>query len=143
MPTAVRVVTLVLALGLGGCETFDSDYATHAEAVAAEQVAKGWIPTWVPPDATSIREVHNLDSNTSALTFELPPGARSPIPAECSPVELGGTSPVYFKRSWWPAQERLETEFSFFHCRPFANPHNYAAIRRDGQQVLHWRSYAH
>jgi hypothetical protein len=143
MPTACRVVAVMLALGLVGCDTFDSDYATHADAVAAEQVAKGWIPAWVPPDATNIREVHNLDSNTSALSFELPPGARSPIPADCSPVEFGTTSPLHFERSWWPTPEVLEAEFSFFHCRPFANPHVFAAVRRDGRQVLHWRSYAY
>jgi hypothetical protein len=133
----------VLALGLVGCETFDSDYATHADAIAADQMAKGWIPTWVPPAATNIREVHNLDSNTSALSFELPPGTRSPIPADCNLVELAGTSPVQFKRRWWPTQERLKAEFSFFQCPPYVNPQIFAAVRRDGLQVLHWRSYAH
>ena len=143
MPTTSRVVTVVLALLLGGCETFDSDYATRADAVADEQVAKGWIPVWVPSDATNIREVYNLDSGTSALSFELPRGAPSPIPADCNPVELAGTSPMYFERSWWPTPARLMAEFSFFHCRPYANPHTFAAVRRDGRQVLHWRSYAH
>jgi hypothetical protein len=136
-------MTVVLALGLAGCDTIDSDYATHADAVAEEQVAKGWIPSWVPPNATNIREVHNLDSNTSALSFELPPGALSPIPASCGPVDFGSTAPTRFERTWWPTPERLKAEFSFYHCHPYANPQTFAAVRLDGQQVLHWRSYAH
>ena len=73
MNSVSRAAVLALFLCLAGClETMESSYATRQEAVEAGQVAKGWIPRWVPASATNLREIHNLDSNASALAFDLP-----------------------------------------------------------------------
>jgi hypothetical protein len=50
----------------------DSSFDTLREALDSDMVNKGWIPGWVPHEATDLREVHDLDSNTSALAFTKP-----------------------------------------------------------------------
>ena len=38
-------------------------------------VSAGWIPEWIPVGASSLREVHDIDTNESALAFDIPPGS--------------------------------------------------------------------
>lgn len=142
MPTDFRLALCLLSLALAGCDTFDASYRTHAEAVAESQVLKGWIPEWVPSSAVALHEVHNLDSNASALTFELPPGTLLSLPPDCNAIEYRESLPVYFSRRWWPGEAQLTGEYSFFRCRPQAAPHVFVAVRHDGTRVLHWRTYA-
>lgn len=52
-----------------------SEYADLTSARAAGAVERGWIPAWVPEDARTIKEVHNLDSGMRWMAFMLEPGA--------------------------------------------------------------------
>jgi hypothetical protein len=38
-------------------------YATYAEAVAAGEVERGWLPTWVPASASNLHLQGDLDTN--------------------------------------------------------------------------------
>jgi hypothetical protein len=135
-----------LALLLSGCllsDTLDASYASMAEAVSKEAVAKGWIPEWLPEDAANIREVHNLDTNTSALAFDIPPHTEWHLPEHCRPVSFNDTSPSVFNRSWWPSDDSLASSYSFFQCKADASPDfAFVGISKTGTRGLHWRTYA-
>jgi hypothetical protein len=125
-------------------DVFDASYATQSAAVAAGAIERGWIPTWVPTEATQLREVHNVDTNQSALLFSLPSRSTWRPPRECDPAVAGEFSEPAFSRDWFPDVER---GYDLFVCpgeRPGAQPQLYAglAISRSRQQVFHWRMLA-
>ena len=47
---------------------------------------RGWIPAYIPQDATGIAEVHDLDTNAQLLRFQAPPEALTAMRARLSPV---------------------------------------------------------
>src|SRR5512139_2667727 len=66
------MVAVSATLGLDACsETFDSTYATFSEAESKGAIVRGWVPGWLPPSATKIREVHNIDTNRFMLGFSV------------------------------------------------------------------------
>ena len=145
MPTRRRVLMATLILCTAGCEleTFDSSYPTLADAVADNQVVKGWIPAWVPQSATNLKEVHNLDSNASALAFELPQNTALALPPDCISITYQESVPTYFQRRWWPSEFELKAEYHFFRCRTDAAQYVFVGAKTDGSRALHWRTYAH
>ena len=125
-------------------DILDASYQDQPAAVAAGAVERGWIPSWVPPDATQLREVHNVDTNQSALFFRLPPGSAWQPPQECAPAVGGQFSEPAFSRPWIPD---LEQGYDLFACpseRTAAHSQLYAglAISRDKKHVFHWRVLA-
>ena len=56
-------------LGLG---TQTSLYATHADAAADGAIGRGWVPEFVPGDATDILEVHNVENAFVSVSFRAP-----------------------------------------------------------------------
>ncbi len=67
---AIAVAVVVYALVVRG-EVRAERYADYAAARAAGAVRRGWIPPFVPPSATDIRQVHDLDSNAQWLRFRV------------------------------------------------------------------------
>ena len=53
-------------------DVLDASYSSQPAAIAAGAIERGWIPSWVPTDAIQLRGVHNVDTNQSALLFNLP-----------------------------------------------------------------------
>jgi hypothetical protein len=134
-----------LALALTGClsDTLDASYRSMADAVSGGAVDKGWIPEWLPQGAINLREVHNLDTNVSALAFDIPHGVTWLPPEHCSSVDYGAVAPSHFGRSWWPSSKVLATSYRFFQCRPDGPPDfEFVAISTSGTRGLHWRAYA-
>jgi hypothetical protein len=114
-------VSLAASLASLGCaETIDSTYATFAEAQRIGAVTAGWVPAWLPPSATSIREVHNIDTNAFMLTFAVAKGTQLSLPAGCGQVAPSSPARPPFKRDWWPSDvpaNNLATHrHSFFAC---------------------------
>ena len=124
MKSGPSVLTLLLVgtvFALAACaETMEASYATVAEAEAAGAIAKGWVPDWLPPSATSIREAHNLDTNNFMVRFAVPKGTDFQLPSACKPVALNVPTKPPFRRSWWPSDvpaSGLATHrHSFFGC---------------------------
>lgn len=132
-----------LCLILTSCDlVMDSSYATKQEAVDAEMIAKGWIPAWVPQEAIDLREVHDLDSNVSALAFSKPRSKQLLLPSGCRPVNHSATQPALFNRSWWPSEAALKRTYTFFRCEPEFDKSVFVATSRTGDHVLFWRTYA-
>ena len=146
METLLRiVVSLVVALLLLGCtdETLDASYPTASDALADGAVERGWIPAWIPSTATDIHEVHNLDSNQSALSFTLPQAAWRP-PEFCRRADGGELPEPAFDRSWLPSSQEMAVAYDFYSC-PSDLPGpilETVAVQRGGNRVLHWRVFA-
>lgn len=69
----ILAAAVILAVLLAGCnENMRASYETYAEAEADGAISRGWIPAYVPPSATQIMEVHNLDVNTQRIRFNAP-----------------------------------------------------------------------
>lgn len=133
-----------LCLSFAGCfrETVDESWSTAAEAIEDGYVDKGWIPAWIPRDATEIRETHNLDSNASALSFSIPGRDVLRLPPRCVPVAYADTVPATLRRRWWPDEQTLREDYTFFRCPADAADYVFVAVDRAGRRVLHWRTYA-
>ncbi len=137
------LLLFALSLILTSCDlVMDSSYATKQEAVDAEMIAKGWIPAWVPQEATDLREVHDLDSNVSALAFSKSRSKQLLLPSGCRPVNHSAVQPALFNRSWWPSESALKRSYSFFRCEHEVDRSVFVATSRTGDHVLFWRTYA-
>ncbi|HEL4111744.1 TPA: hypothetical protein UM343_001888 [Stenotrophomonas maltophilia] len=135
------VVTFCSALSACGL-VMDSSFDTLCEALDADMVNKGWIPDWVPHEATDLREVHDLDSNTSALAFTKPPAIPLQLPADCQVTTFNNSDPVAFNRHWWPGNATLTASYRVFRCAPAFGKSVFVAINRTEDRVLFWRTYA-
>ncbi|ARZ74875.1 hypothetical protein CCR98_12045 [Stenotrophomonas sp. WZN-1] len=140
MARCAIVVTFCSALCACGL-VMDSSFHTMQEAIDADMVNKGWIPDWVPHEATDLREVHDLDSNTSALAFTKPPAIPLQLPADCQATTFTNSDPVAFDRSWWPGEETLNGSYRVSRCAPESGKSVFVAVSRNEDRVLFWRAY--
>jgi len=142
-----RLAACAVAVVLSACtsDVLDASYATQAEAVAAGAVHRGWIPAWVPPEATDLREVHSVDTNESALVFNLPAGLNWRPPASCRDADAGEFAEPAFARAWIP---ELGASYSYYSCPSPSGVTGSVpiiaavAVQQGGQHVLHWRVFA-
>ena len=146
MGTTSRLVATALAtLVAAGCtdDVLDASYASRSEVEADGAIARGWVPKWLPVEATHIREVHNVDSSESALAFRLPAGAGWRPPSPCQPATGSKPRGPRFNREWIP---ELDDRATYYSCpgeegAGAANVET-VAVLSGGQQVLHWRALA-
>jgi hypothetical protein len=109
-------------------EALDASYSTFPEAQSKGAVVAGWVPEWLPPAATGIREVHNIDTNRFMLAFYVPTGTQLSLPAGCAPVAPRAPNGPPFKRAWWPSDvpaDGVSTHrHSFFACPSYFVAHS-------------------
>jgi len=142
-----RVALVALASLTCSCtdDVLDASYATQAEAVKAGAIAQGWAPSWIPPQAFNLYEVHDVDSNESALAFRLPTKlAWRPPAASCRNANAGEFYEPRFDRDWIP--ESLDN-YDFYSCQEGSQRVGVPlisalAVSKDGRHVLHWRYLA-
>ena len=121
----VGVLMLLVALGItfNIIETPVEEYASVAEARAAGAFQRGWLPDFLPPNATHLREVHDIDTNQRWLTFTAPlPELHTltlrftPLPYQAArrtavdrPLRAGGAWPMELSKRFWhtPRSTRL------------------------------------
>lgn len=138
-----RTLALAVCATLSACSlVMDSSFDTMQEALDADMVNKGWIPAWVPHEAANLREVHDLDSNTSALAFTKPPALPLQLPADCQATTFNNSDPVAFNRYWWPGDATLNASYHVFRCAPESGKSVFVAMNRTEDRVLFWRAYA-
>lgn len=146
--TAIRGVLAAIALFivLSACTDYvlDASYATRAEAEADGAMRRGWIPVWIPPDATHLREVHNQDSNESALRFEIPKTLGWKPPAPCRKADRSEFAAPDFDRDWLPD---MASGYVFYRCPTVRHPGSApmvsaVAVHESGRHAVHWRTFA-
>jgi hypothetical protein len=140
----VILTTLVVLVCSCTDDVLDAAYATRTEAAAAGAIERGWIPSWIPPEASELHEVHDVDTNESALAFRLPAKIAWRPPASCVAAEAGQFYEPGFNRTWIP--ETLN-DYQLYSCPDHRNSDGVPllsalAVRKDGQHVLHWRFVA-
>ncbi|MFG2976883.1 hypothetical protein ACGFYY_28325 [Streptomyces sp. NPDC048331] len=79
-------------------ETRDVHYATYADAVRAGEQTRGWLPAWVPQDATDLRLFYRVDSGFTAVGFTL---AVDAIPPGCVRTTEPAAGPQHRLPQWW------------------------------------------
>jgi hypothetical protein len=122
------------------------EYPDIARARAAGEVERGWIPSWVPEEAHTIKAVHNTDSGMRWVAFTVEPvsiGALRVIleregfrtVALSSPT----LSPVFRSRLRIVVPPELVPSFQFLWRAPEgARYGEYVAIRPEAGQVFVW-----
>lgn len=98
---ALPLIPLLFGMTLLGCgERPEAHYAHYLDAVASGAVSRGWIPSWLPTDSTNIREIHDLDTNSSVLAFQF----KAPFspPPHCKQVGASALAQPPFRPKWWP-----------------------------------------
>lgn len=143
----VRLAALLLIASASACfwERPESSYSSLGEAKRNRAIDKGWIPAWLPPSATDIREVHDIDTNESMLVFVSDPEHDWALPSDCQPVSYSQVPPARFSRRWWPASELLEQSYDFHRCHgdvPFSSLSTWVGRHKSGQLGIHWRAHA-
>lgn len=121
-------------------EVTESTYPTMADAVARGGVASGWVPSWLPLNATNLRETHDIDTNNSALAFDVPGGEAWHLPEGCRQIEYEVVVPPRPSPSWWPDQSALGSAYTFYTCLSDVPPTSvFVGVRHGNTRGLHWR----
>jgi len=93
-PRMMWLAGMAAALTVSACsEQVEARYASYGDAVEKGAVRRGWIPAYVPPSATEIVEVHNLDTNAQLLRFQAPPEALTAMASRLTGVPGGKVPP--------------------------------------------------
>ena len=141
----VFVAPLIVLVCSCADSALDTSYATRAEAEAAVALHPNLFPTWLPPEAFELHEVHDIESGESALFFRLPATlAWQPSAAMCQHADAGQFYEPAFDREWIP--DSLD-RYDFYSCpdrtvedgSPLLTA---LAISENGQHVLYWRYIA-
>jgi hypothetical protein len=111
---ASGAVVLTLAYALLIIETPVTYYATYADAAAAGEMARRWIPSWLPTGAHDIREAHDIDTNERWLSLRAPVAELRSLADRLERLAFQDARRTAFVRSWragrgWPSElsERL------------------------------------
>ena len=126
-------------------------YPTHANAVAADAVLRGFVPGWVPPSATDIHAQADLDSGDQCLAFSLPADAIDALRQTLTELSVSETENLYpdcpFEPSWWFQEGLIQhhpaNDNAFNADLYAAPPHSpsrrlVVAIERGGSRVFAW-----
>jgi hypothetical protein len=98
----IRTVLVMVAslLPVTGCkEQLESRYPSVKTAVQAGAFKRGWLPTVLQPDATDMREWHDLDSSEVRGRFALNDSVLNRLQSACK--ESLEEPPVGTGPSWW------------------------------------------
>ena len=122
------------------------EFPDLAQARAAGEVERGWIPSWVPEEARAIKEVHNLDSGMRWVAFMLEPGTVEALRAileregfQTVALSEPTLSPVFKARMRVVVPpERVKTFHFMWKVPEGARYGEYVAVDPELGQVLVW-----
>lgn len=68
----LKLSVILVALTNSACgERPYSIYETIGDSQSDGAVSRGWIPSWLPQNATGIHEIHDLDNAHRAISFQV------------------------------------------------------------------------
>ena len=105
------VAAVLLVVAARACTVYETpveEYPSLAEARAAGAIDRGWIPDFLPPNATHLREVHRIDSNERWLAFTAPLPELRAMASQLAPLSYESARRTA-NRSWvvggdWPPE---------------------------------------
>ena len=83
-------------------DTIEEEYRNIKEAEKDGAIIRGWIPSWLPKSTSEIKEVHDLDINSSILAFIFDPNETWDIENNCKRIDASEVPKPSIKRKWWP-----------------------------------------
>ncbi len=139
-------VALWVSIAAGGCSGPDiveknlSDMAEARESGVLKE--GGWLPGFLPANATNIRLRYDVDTNEIWVGFDRRGPDLSPMEQSCNRVERGN---LIFPRKaptiWWPdelkadaAASRADYGFEFHKC----SDGGFVAATGDGKRSYYW-----
>jgi len=131
-------VALAIVACLGCGEQQEATYADRRAALRAGAIERGWVPEWIPKTARDLREVHNVDTNQSMLSFRYDRGDRLSVPGSCSPATTVSAPP--FRVASWPRDippgSGVSTRYAFFSCE---SGRAFLALLVGRDEAYYWR----
>jgi hypothetical protein len=108
---ALGVLVIVSAIGItmSVIETPVAEYPSVADARAAGAFKSGWLPTFLPPGATHVREAHSLDTNERWIAFTAPVPELRALTERFAPLAYGDARHASGDHPWrvggdWPPE---------------------------------------
>ena len=136
-------VVVLLAAALAGCDSIDvaeTSYPDMAAAASRGGISSGWIPEWLPASSTELREIHKIDTNESALAFNISNSGNWRPPNQCQVVLASAVVPSRYRQSWWPDPVELDRSYTFYSCPSDVSPtFMFVGIHKGGGRGVHWR----
>jgi hypothetical protein len=138
-----NLLLLISMLSIMGCnEDVEAHYRTYSDLENAGVGPRSWMPHWLPRTAVDIHDLHNLDTNSTLISFSVPEATPALLRA-CRPVTAGrnpGRAP------WWPTDQAFAT-LQHFECEErttFGDGRvetrvTGAAIDRRSKRIYFWR----
>ncbi|MDP9350456.1 MAG: hypothetical protein M3P51_02785 [Chloroflexota bacterium] len=99
-----RVLGLVVALLSGGCDEQPyRRYADAADAIAAGERERGWLPVWLPKSARDVHLQNDVDTNEWWLRAQVSPAAADSLRPLLLPVDPDSVELLPPNRGsrWW------------------------------------------
>ena len=130
---------VLAAAAVAACapETLEVNYDTYAIAVKAGALEAGWLPQWLPKNATRIFERHNIDTNARMWVADVPVGSEVSLPQGCSAAVAASLPAPPFQRPWWPDgiphHQSAESGFIYFQCGS-----EFAGVAAAGGKLIGW-----
>jgi hypothetical protein len=105
----IRPVTVWLALSVlcASCsDQREMSYESLANAIAAGESTRGWMPEWLPPSSHAIKITYDPSSPSTWCTFEFSPDDVQLLQGSLTRVDVPPPSVLRIRNpgvSWWPA----------------------------------------
>lgn len=118
----------------------ETSYPDMAAATSRGGISSGWIPEWLPANSIDLREIHNIDTNESALAFNISSNGSWRPPSQCKAVLASAVTPSRYRPSWWPTPVDLDSSYTFYSCPSDVSPTSmFVGVHKAGGRGLHWR----
>jgi hypothetical protein len=114
LPLAALGIVLAVLRYMEYTENPKSAFESYEELERSGLIARGWLPQYLPPSATNIKESHNLDTNRVWATFRYQLGDLSSVESACNRI----------------AESDLGKKFL---CPPFGTRTSTVVLRNDGE----------
>ena len=144
MQCLVLMFVTLLGFGCERIETVETVYPNLEAAAKAGAIGdEKWIPAFLPSSATSIREVHNLDTNEEWLVFRFNTVDLATLESACKPI--AGTASVLPRKApgtWWPQEltkhakgrEQQQGPYNYYSCKGQSG----MVITRERTEAYYW-----
>ncbi|MGY8871233.1 MAG: hypothetical protein ACKVJE_12405 [Pseudomonadales bacterium] len=124
------IIILVFSLTSGCSET------PETKAQNYEQVLPLITAGWLPKSATSIREAHNIDTNSVVASFNV--NDRSWAATECERIGPFDAPQPDLRVNWWPGDVPANQFSTYRHVFYRCSSKAYFAITPDGEEANYW-----
>jgi len=146
---AAHLFVVVGGLLMLSCnERRESTYPDLAAARDSGELARGWLPSFLPQSTTSLHALYHVDAVRTLVAFKWDPREQFMRDAPCVPVaESEVASPPRFRgASWWPDSLRFSRRggLRLFRCTEPSYPGKtrdaYLALDVSRGEAFFWRS---